>query len=117
MGGVSALDAPGKAFWDPAVDAALFETLASELRPTDRRKLVRVPCHINDPLFAETAVKEFLAVLPVNSSLLRNESMPGFRRQELLTKYREMIVGDSPLSEAALGLACLQNVRRRAALI
>jgi uncharacterized protein (UPF0261 family) len=62
MGGVSALDAPGKAFWDPAVDAALFETLASELRPTDRRKLVRVPCHINDPLFAETAVKEFLAV-------------------------------------------------------
>jgi len=62
MGGVSALDAPGKAFWDPAVDAALFETLASELRPTDRRKLVRVPCHINDPLFAETAVKEFLAI-------------------------------------------------------
>ena len=62
MGGVSALDAPGKAFWDPAVDAALFETLASELRQTDRRKLVRVPCHINDPLFAETAVKEFLAI-------------------------------------------------------
>jgi uncharacterized protein (UPF0261 family) len=62
MGGVSALDAPGKAFWDPAADAALFETLASELRQTERRKLVRVPCHINDPLFAETAVKEFLAI-------------------------------------------------------
>jgi len=62
MGGVSALDAPGKSFWDPAADAALFETLASGLRQTERRKLVRVPCHINDPLFAETAVKEFLAI-------------------------------------------------------
>ena len=62
MGGVSALDAPGKAFWDPAADAALFETLASELRQTARRKLVQIPCHINDPLFAETAVKEFLAI-------------------------------------------------------
>ena len=62
MGGVSALDAPGKAFWDPDANAALFETLTSELRQTERRKLVRVPCHINDPLFAETAVKEFLAI-------------------------------------------------------
>jgi uncharacterized protein (UPF0261 family) len=62
MGGVSALDAPGKAFWDPEADAALFETLASELKQTDHRKLVRVPSHINDPLFAETAVKEFLAI-------------------------------------------------------
>ena len=62
MGGVSALDAPGQAFWDPAADAALFDTLASELRQTEHRKLVRVPCHINDALFAETAVKEFLAI-------------------------------------------------------
>lgn len=60
--GVSALDSPGEAFWDPEADAALFGTLASELRQTERRKLVRVPCHINDPLFAETAVKEFLAI-------------------------------------------------------
>src|SRR5262249_11160304 len=31
LGGVSALDAPGKAFWDPAADEALFETFAKEL--------------------------------------------------------------------------------------
>ena len=62
MGGVSALDAPGHAFWDPAADAALFDTLASELQQTDHRKLVRVPCHINDALFAQTAVNEFLAI-------------------------------------------------------
>jgi len=62
MGGVSALDTPGQAFWDPVADAALFDTLASELRQTDHRKLVRVPCHINDALFAETAVREFMAI-------------------------------------------------------
>ena len=62
MGGVSALDAPGQAFWAPDADAALFNTLASELQQTDHRKLVRVPCHINDALFAQTAVNEFLAI-------------------------------------------------------
>ena len=62
IGGISALDAPGKPFWDPSADAALFDTLASEIRQTDHRKLVRVPCHINDALFAQTAVKNFLAI-------------------------------------------------------
>lgn len=62
LGGVSALDAPGKAFWDPDADAALFETLAAEFLPTDRRKLMRLPYHINDPRFAQAAVDEFLAI-------------------------------------------------------
>ena len=63
MGGVSALDAPGQPFWDPAADAALFETLASELRQTDHRKLVRLPYHINDPNFSQAGVEEFLAII------------------------------------------------------
>lgn len=62
MGGVSALDVPGGLFWDPDADTALFETLASEVKQTDRRKLVRVPYHINDPRFAEIAVEEFNAI-------------------------------------------------------
>jgi len=62
LGGVSALDAPGQPFWEPAADAALFETLASEIRQTDHRKLVRLPFHINDPGFARSAVQEFLAI-------------------------------------------------------
>lgn len=61
-GGVSALDAPGQAFWDPQADAALFEALESRLVQTADRRLVRVPCHINDPLFARTAVEQFLAI-------------------------------------------------------
>jgi len=62
MGGVSALDAPGQAFWDPDADAALFETLTAAFLQTDRRKLVRLPYHINDPRFAQAAVDEFLAI-------------------------------------------------------
>ena len=62
MGGVSALDAPGQAFWDPAADAALFDTLESDLRQTDRRKLMRLPYHVNDPEFAQAAVEEFLKI-------------------------------------------------------
>ena len=58
-GGVSALDAPGKPFWDPDADAALFEALERQWQPTERRRLVRLPYHINDPRFAETAVTHY----------------------------------------------------------
>ncbi|MGE8641640.1 MAG: Tm-1-like ATP-binding domain-containing protein, partial [Achromobacter sp.] len=61
-GGVSALDAPGQAFWDPEADAALFAALEANLVQTPQRRLVRVPCHINDPLFAKTAVDHFLEI-------------------------------------------------------
>ncbi|MFY2854068.1 Tm-1-like ATP-binding domain-containing protein [Achromobacter xylosoxidans] len=61
-GGVSALDAPGQAFWDPQADAALFEALQANLVQTADRRLVRVPCHINDPLFARAAVEQFLDI-------------------------------------------------------
>jgi uncharacterized protein (UPF0261 family) len=63
MGGVSALDAPGQPFWDPAADAALFDTLATELRQTGRRQLLPLPYHINDPQFAQAGVEEFLKIV------------------------------------------------------
>jgi len=62
MGGVSALDAPSQPFWDPVADEALFDTLANEVRQTDRRRLLRLPYHINDAQFARTAAEEFLAM-------------------------------------------------------
>ena len=62
LGGVSALDAPGQPFWDPEADAALFETLTGAFQQTDRRKLVRLPFHINDPNFAQAGVEQFLAI-------------------------------------------------------
>jgi len=55
-GGVSALDAPGQPFHDPAADAALFEAVENRFRQTDARRLIRVPYHINDRAFAKAAV-------------------------------------------------------------
>ena len=53
-GGVSALDAPGQAFWDPDADAALFTTIEREIRDPDRVR--RLPHNINDPEFADALV-------------------------------------------------------------
>src|SRR5215470_6615666 len=62
LGGVSALDAPGQAFWNPGADAALFDALTANLRESNRRKLIRLPYHINDPQFAQAAVDGFLKI-------------------------------------------------------
>ncbi|CAI5519026.1 unnamed protein product [Closterium sp. Naga37s-1] len=40
-GGLSALDAPGMAFWDPAADAALFDELEKQVEQTDSRKVIK----------------------------------------------------------------------------
>jgi uncharacterized protein (UPF0261 family)/ABC-type branched-subunit amino acid transport system ATPase component len=61
-GGVSALDAPGKAFHDPAANAALFKALEQTVRRTSSRQLIRLPNHINDPQFATALVDAFRAV-------------------------------------------------------
>jgi uncharacterized protein (UPF0261 family) len=49
--GISALDADGQAFWDPAADAACLAALDRALTPAGR-VLRRVDAHINDPRFA-----------------------------------------------------------------
>jgi uncharacterized protein (UPF0261 family) len=61
-GGVSGIDAPGQPFHDPAADAALFKAIQDTFRPTDRRRLIRVPQHINDPVFAAALVRSFLEI-------------------------------------------------------
>ena len=61
-GGVSALDAPGQAFFDPAAREALFAALEGAVRQTPARQILRVPHHINDPEFAAAAVAAFRAL-------------------------------------------------------
>ena len=58
-GGISALDAPGKPFWDPKADAALFDALEQGIHQTKKRQLIRLPYHINDPIFAQLAAEHF----------------------------------------------------------
>ena len=59
-GGVSAIDATGQPFHDPAADAALFETLEANLVQTPQRVIRHLPNHINDRPFADELVRTFL---------------------------------------------------------
>ncbi len=67
-GGVSALDAPGQAFWDPAADKALFDALEATVNQSGSRQLIRTPHNINDPKFAAQVVETFRGLhRPTNS--------------------------------------------------
>jgi uncharacterized protein (UPF0261 family) len=59
LGGVSAIDAPGKPFHDPEADAALFAAIRATLVQTPRRRLVELPHNINDPDFAAAVVQHY----------------------------------------------------------
>jgi uncharacterized protein (UPF0261 family) len=61
-GGVSALDAPGRPFHDPAARKALYDALEGTVRQTAARQLIRLPQHINDPAFAAAVVAAFRAL-------------------------------------------------------
>jgi uncharacterized protein (UPF0261 family) len=62
-GGVSALDAPGQPFHDPAADRALFDALEGGLAGHPRVELVWRDEHINDPAFADAAAALLLELL------------------------------------------------------
>jgi uncharacterized protein (UPF0261 family) len=62
-GGVSLLDQPGGAFWEPAADRALFAALQATVRQSPRRRLVRLPCNLNDPAFGDALVANFLEIV------------------------------------------------------
>ena len=61
-GGVSILDKPGGAFFDPAADKALFDAIEATVRQTARRQIIRVNANINDPAFSDALVSAFAAV-------------------------------------------------------
>lgn len=63
VGGVSAIDAPGKPFHDPVADQALFGAIHAGWQAAGNRKLIDVDAHINDPAFAEAAVKAFRDII------------------------------------------------------
>jgi len=75
-GGVSALDAPGQAFHDPAAREALFRAIEATFRTGPNRQLLRVRHHINDPAFAAMVVAEFQNLLGPSRVTRRKRGAP-----------------------------------------
>ena len=73
-GGVSALDALGQPFHDPAADQALFDAIASRFQETATRRLIRTPYNINDLAFA-TAVVEALEEIHPTTRMRRHAAL------------------------------------------
>jgi uncharacterized protein (UPF0261 family) len=63
--GVSAIDAPGKPFYWPEADAALFQSLRQWMTPHVR--LIELDHHINDPEFADAAARTLLELIAKKS--------------------------------------------------
>jgi uncharacterized protein (UPF0261 family) len=61
-GGVSGIDLPGKPFYDPEADSALFEAIEKTVTQSGQRKVIRVPAAINDRPFATALVEAFRSV-------------------------------------------------------
>jgi uncharacterized protein (UPF0261 family) len=57
--GVSMLDAPGKPFYDPEANGALFKELEAAVQTNSIRQIRRVAAHINDPEFAEALLAAY----------------------------------------------------------
>lgn len=60
--GTSALDAPGKPFYDPEATGALLRELQRLIQTNEDRKVEIYPHHINDPEFAKVLVDSFLQI-------------------------------------------------------
>jgi len=59
--GVSMLDSPGNAYWDPAADRACYDAIKTNVKPGI--PVIELDNNINDPEFAATAAETLLGML------------------------------------------------------
>lgn len=59
LGGVSAIDAEGQPFFDPAADAALFDAIRGGWIDAPNRQLIEIDANINDPAFSAALAQSF----------------------------------------------------------
>ncbi|WOL03860.1 hypothetical protein Cni_G12580 [Canna indica] len=73
--GVSALDAPGKPFYDPEATSALINELDKVIEKNEERQVRVYPNHINDPEFADALVDSFLEIAEFSKSTSPRQSV------------------------------------------
>ncbi|KDP44571.1 hypothetical protein JCGZ_22153 [Jatropha curcas] len=65
--GISALDAPGKPFYDPEATTALVNELQNLILTNEDRQVKVYPFHVNDSEFADALVNSFLEIISENT--------------------------------------------------
>ncbi|KAG9131071.1 hypothetical protein Leryth_006817 [Lithospermum erythrorhizon] len=67
--GVSALDSPGKAFYDPEATGTLLKELQRQVETNENCEVKVFPYHINDSEFANALVDSFLEIVKKSATL------------------------------------------------
>ena len=62
LGGVSSIDLPGKIFYDPEANNALFDTLKNRLKP--HIEIIEDDHHLDDPVFADLVGNKLVSISP-----------------------------------------------------
>ena len=118
-GGLSLIDAPGRPFWDPAADRALFDAIASGVRATAHRTIVRLPHNVNDQAFADALVAAFgeIAAAPAaaRAGRGRRRRAPHPAPGDPQAAARDGPPRASPSSAGARARGCRPSARRPAA--
>ncbi len=65
--GVSMLDSPGKEFWWPEADAALFDAVRKHVKPGT--PVIELDCNINDDAFADAVAAKLIEFLSRKGAL------------------------------------------------
>jgi uncharacterized protein (UPF0261 family) len=65
---ISVISAPGQKFYSLEADQALFSAIEARFAASNTHRLVKLPCHINDPAFAEALVQAFRDITAKASS-------------------------------------------------
>ncbi len=60
--GVSLLDSPSQPFHDPEANNELFKTIEENFRSNKDKKIIKVDANINDIIFVEKVIEEFLKI-------------------------------------------------------
>lgn len=73
--GISALDAPGKPFYDPEASGILMDELKRLIETNEDRQVKICPYHINDPEFANALVDSFLEICGSGKSYIMHRGI------------------------------------------
>ena len=106
QGGVSLIDAPGKPFWDPAADKALFDVLTAGFRAGTDRKLIRPAAQHQRPGLHRRPGRELQRHrrhAALRARRRHGSAMARIARKDILDRLRGMIARGEPIIGGGAG--------------